>query len=113
MGKNFLLKSDHKSLEFLFNPRKELSRVTLSRTLRWAIKIMTFDFDFIYFKGNTISHVDALSRLRFQSENGEKHENSEDRIIEWVEMDILSHKTLSRGTQQDPILSGILLPLYC
>ena len=43
---------------------------------------MVFDFDFIYVKGNTIPHVDALSRLRFQSENGEEQENSEDRSIQ-------------------------------
>ena len=34
-----------------------------------------FDFDIIYVKGNTIPHVDTLSRLRFYSENGEEHEN--------------------------------------
>ena len=62
---------------------------------------MAFDFDIIYVKGNTILHVDALSRLRFQSEYGEEHENLEGRIIQRVEMDILSHKTLNRETQQD------------
>ena len=108
LGKKCLLKSNHKPLEFLFNPRKELPRVILSSILRWAIKIMAFDFDIIYVKGNTIPHVDALFRLRFQSEKEEEHENLEDRIIQWVETDVLSHKTLSRETQQDPILSGIL-----
>ena len=54
LGKRFLLKSDCKPLEFLFNLRKELPRVTLSKILRLAIKIMAFDFDIIYVKGNTI-----------------------------------------------------------
>ena len=89
LGNKFLLKSDHKPLELLFNLRKELSRVNSSRILRWAIKIMAFNFDIIYIKGNTI----PLSRLRFQSENEEKHENSEDRIIQWVEKDIVKHST--------------------
>ena len=35
-------------------------------------------------------------------------ENSEDRIIQWVETDVLSCKTLSKETQQDPILSRII-----
>ena len=52
--------------------------------------------------------MDAPSRLRFQRENGEKHENSEDRFIQSVETDELSRKTLSGETQQDPIQSGIL-----
>ena len=69
---------------------------------------MAFDFDIIYVKGNTIPHVDTLSRQKFQSENGEEHENSEERIIQWVETDILSCKTVSRETQQDFILSRIL-----
>ena len=53
----------------------------------------------IYVKGNTIPHVNAQSSLRFQCENGEEHENSEDRIIQWVETDVLSRKTLSRETR--------------
>ena len=52
--------------------------------------------------------MDALSRLRFQGENGVESENSENRIIQWVETDVQSRKTLSRETQQDPILSRIL-----
>ena len=94
LGKKFLLKSDDKPLEFLFNPRKELPIVISSRILRWAIKIKAFDFDILYVKGNSIPDVDALFRLRFQSENEEEHENSGDRIIEWVETDVLSRKTL-------------------
>ena len=105
LGKNFPLKSNLKSLEFSFNPRKELARVTLPRILKWAIKIMAFDFDLIYVKGNTIPHVDALTRLKFQSENGEEQENSEDRIRQLVETDVQSRKTFNRETQQDPIRS--------
>ena len=72
---------------------------TSIRIFRWAIKIMAFYLiNIIYVKGNTIQHVDALSRLRFQCENGEEHENSEDRIIQWVDTDVLSRKTLSRET---------------
>ena len=60
---------------------------------------MAFDFEIILVKGNTISYVDALSRLRFQSENRVERENSEDRMIQWVETDVLSRKTLRRETQ--------------
>ena len=52
--------------------------------------------------------MDTLSRLRYQSEKGEEHVNLKDRIIQWVETDVISCKTLSRETQQDPILSRIL-----
>ena len=50
LGRKFLLKSDHRPLEFIFNPRKELPKVTSARILRWAIKLMAFDFDIMYVK---------------------------------------------------------------
>ena len=53
----------------------------------------------------------TLSRRKFQSENGEEHENSEYRIIQWVETDVRSRKTLNRETQRDSILSEILEPI--
>ena len=33
---------------------------------------MAFDFDIEYIKGNSIPHVDALSRLRFYKESKDK-----------------------------------------
>ena len=35
---------------------------------------MAFDFDIEYVKGNSIPHVDALSRLRFYKESTDKTE---------------------------------------
>ena len=72
IGKKFLLRSDHRPLDFIFNPRKELPQVTTLRTLRWAIRLMALDFDIEYVKGNSIPHVDALSRLRFYKESEDK-----------------------------------------
>lgn len=50
IGKKFLLRSDHRPLEFIFNPRKELPKATTSRILGWAIRLMAFDFDIEYVK---------------------------------------------------------------
>ena len=63
--KKSLLRSDHRPFEFIFNTRKELPEVTTSRILRWPIRLIAFDFDIEYVKGNSIRRVDALSRLRF------------------------------------------------
>ena len=50
---------------------------------------MVFDFDIIYIKGNTMwTHYPGL---RFQSENGEEHENSEN----------ISQNTQQRNTRPD------------
>ena len=65
LGKKFLLKSDHRPLEFIFNPKRELPKVTSARILRWAISLAAFDYDIVYVKGEAIPHDDALSRLDF------------------------------------------------
>ena len=108
IGKKFLLRSDHRPLEFMFNPRKELPKVTTSRILRWAIRLMAFDFDIEYVKGSSIPHVDALSRLRFNKESKDKSEEEfEDTFLHWVETDVLSLNKIAEETKNDPILSRI------
>ena len=104
LGRKFLLKSDHRPLEFIFNPRKELPKMTSARIVRWAIRLMAFDFDILYVKGNTIPHVDALSRLNFDQD---EEENDGEELIHWVETDVLQAERLREETTQDPILNGI------
>ena len=85
------MRSDHRPLEFIFNPRKELSKGTTSRILRWAIRLMAFDIDIECVKGNSILHVDVLSRLRFYQEPKDKTEEEfEDTFLHWTETDVLS-----------------------
>ena len=110
IGKKFLLRSDHRPLEFIFNPRKELPKVTTSRILRWAIRLMAFDFDIKYLKGNSILHVVALSRLQFYKESKDKTEEEfEDTFLHWVETDVLFLDRMAVETRQDSVLSRITL----
>ena len=82
LDQKFLLKSDQ-LLELIFNPRKELPKVTSAKILRWVIELMAFDFDIVYMKGSTIPHVDALSRLTLVNEQKEIKENAEE-ILHWL-----------------------------
>ena len=106
LDQKFLSNSDHKPLEFIFNPQKELPKVTLLYILRWAIKLMTFNFYIEYVKGSTILYVDALSWLKFNNEKKEIN-NLEDEILHWVETDILPYQRLRTETLQDPILNNV------
>ena len=78
--------------------RKELLRVTTSKTLRLAITL-AFDFDIICIKGNTIPHIDALCSLKFGNEKMKNHENAENKIQHWVEMEVLSLNRLRIETR--------------
>ncbi len=58
---------------------------------------MAFDFDIEYAKGNSITHVDALSRLQFYKESKVKTEEEfEDTFLHWVETDVLSLEWLQK-----------------
>ena len=78
------------------------------RILRWAIRLMAFDFDIEYVKGNSIPRVDALSRLRFYKESKDKTEEEfEDTFLHWVETDVLSLDRMAVEIRHDPVLSRI------
>lgn len=53
-------------------------------------------------------HTDTLSRLNFNIQNVETKDSCEDRILHWVETDVLSFRWIKFETDQDPILKRIL-----
>ena len=64
IGKKFLLWSDHRPLEFISNPRKELTRVTTSKILR----LIVFDFDIVLIFDICINGIWHCSMVRFKEE---------------------------------------------
>ena len=104
IGKKIILRNDHRPLEFIFNLRKELPKVTTSRIFRWAIRLIAFDFDIEYVKGNSIPHVDSLLRLRLKDK---REEEFEDTFLHWVKTDVLSLDRMAVETRHDPVLSRI------
>ena len=99
-GKKILI-SDHRPLEFIFYPRKDSPKATTSRILRWAIRLMAFDFDIEYIKGNSIPRVDPLSRLRFYKEKNLKIH------FHIAKTNVLSLDRMAAQTRDDPVLSRI------
>ena len=72
-GKQFLLGTKFccrptTTFKDLFLIKKALPKITNARLMRWALKLMAFNFDGIYVKGNSIPHVDALSRFNYSSD---------------------------------------------
>ena len=69
---------------------------------------MAFDFDREYVKGNSIPHVDVLSKLWFYKESKDKIEQEfEDTFLHWVETDVLSLDRIAAETRYDPVVSRI------
>ena len=59
-GRNFILETDHKSLTYIFGPKKGIPQMAASRVQKWAIFLAEYDFKI---KGQDNEPVDSLSRI--------------------------------------------------
>lgn len=64
LGKRFLLRTDHRALEYLWSTQNSNSRL-----LRWALKLQEYDFEPTYIKGSD-NAADILSRPNTSNNTG-------------------------------------------
>ena len=63
LGKEFVIRTDHKPLIHLFNPCKNIPQMSNARIQRWALFLSAFKFQIEHIKGESNTVADALSRL--------------------------------------------------
>lgn len=110
LGKKFLLQRDHRPLEFIFHPSRDLAKVTSARILQWALQLSAFDYDIQYVKGRSIHHVDALSRLPMLKET--ETDDSDQTFIHWTETDVLTREEIQDTSATDPLTSSIMKRVF-
>ena len=121
-GREFEIKTDHRALQFIFSPEKNLPVMTVSRIARWAIILQNYCYSINY---EQVPHADVLSRLvKGQGSSGEEVERSGDccddplTCVCYEELTCLflgnsvkwrtSAADIARETKKDPVLSQIL-----
>ena len=62
-GREFVILSDHKTLQFLFNEQKPVPTMASGLILRWALTLSAYKYHMEYRAGKDQGNVDALSRL--------------------------------------------------
>eukprot|EP00731_Ephydatia_muelleri_P037001 Em0374g4a len=62
-GREFIILSDHKPLQFLFNEQKPIPTMASGRIQRWALTLSAYKYHMEYRAGKDQGNVDALSRL--------------------------------------------------
>ena len=72
-GRKLNLETDHRPLEFTFAPNKELPKTVSARITRWAISLMSFDYEIKFKEGSSISYADAMRTLNFDKVHDECH----------------------------------------
>ena len=61
IGARFILKTDHKPIEWLESARESHTRT--QRLERWVLYLRSFEFDVVHCPGKFNQHADALSRF--------------------------------------------------
>lgn len=62
-GREIILRTDHKPLEFIFGPKRGIPLTAASRLQRWAYFLSGFRYKIEYIKSEDNGNCDALSRL--------------------------------------------------
>ncbi|XP_011313170.1 uncharacterized protein K02A2.6-like [Fopius arisanus] len=107
-GRKFLLETDHKPLQFIFNPKKGLPVFAASWVQRWAVFLSGYHYDLVHIKGTSNVIADYLSRAPKLSE--EEMEKNEFTYLDYVESEIhtIDSELIREETKKDMILSQVL-----
>ena len=71
-GRKFTLQTDHKPLLSIFGSKKGIPVYTANRIQRWALTLLTYDFDIEYISTSSFGYADVLSRLLDRSQTDDK-----------------------------------------
>ena len=66
-GHSFILYTDHKPLQGLFNESKAIPTLASAQIQRWALTLAAYQYKIVYKKGSEITNADGLSRLPLPS----------------------------------------------
>ena len=118
-GRQFDIHTDHRALEFIFAPGKNLPVMTVSRIARWALFLQNYNYTIRY---EQVPQADVLSRLVSEEKNTEpehgENENDDDpcfcdqtptclflgNAVKWK----TSAQEIAKETVKDPVLSQVM-----
>ena len=66
LGKKFKIETDHKPLLFIFGSECALKTEVSQRLMKFALKMMKYDYEIHYIEGKTNVIADTLSRVNYQ-----------------------------------------------
>lgn len=104
-GRRFILVSDHKPLEVIFNPDKNISVMSASRIIRWNVILSSYDYKIEYRKGSQMFEADMLPRLPLnQTPEIDITINSFNLVDELP----LSYQDIAKVSSKNPVLVKVI-----
>ena len=108
-GRQFILETDHKPLESLFNEKKATPAMAAARIQRWALTLAAYNYTIKYKPGIEHGNADALSRLPLPIRPQTTPLLAETvRTMELLDSTPVGVKEIQEGTRTDVVLSQVV-----
>lgn len=105
-GRQFLLRTDHQPLSYIFGKSGGIPQTAASRLQRWAARLAAYDFSVEFVKSSENGPADALSRLPL-ARVGHQRDNIVN-YINLIEDSVpISFKEIAHETKKDLLLTKI------
>lgn len=108
LGRNFELRTDHKTLLGLFGRGKSISTDSNARLVRWSVLLSQYSYDLTHKKGKVNYVADALSRLPISDDIRSQVPMEYVKMIQSLDFFDFSFKTVQNLTRNDSVLSKII-----
>ncbi|XP_045779574.1 uncharacterized protein K02A2.6-like [Maniola jurtina] len=103
----FILRTDHQPLSFIFGKKCGIPQTAASRLQRWAARLSAYDFTVEFVRSSDNGPADALSRLPLPCRRATPSECVS--YVQLIEENLpISFKDVSKETKKDPLLSKIV-----
>ncbi|XP_058810405.1 uncharacterized protein K02A2.6-like [Phymastichus coffea] len=108
-GKEIILRTDHKPLQYIFSPKKGIPLTAAGRLQRAACFLSGFNYKIEYIKSKDNGNCDALSRLPIEDDTDTLY--SDLSPIYYIDKGFVTIdcKTIQTETQRDETLKKIML----
>ena len=107
-GRSFVIKSDHKPLQYIFGHTHTVPPLASARIQRWALTLGAYNYTIMYKPRSEIGHTDCLSRLPLPQSASEVPLPGETiLLLDSLERSHVSAELINQWTNNDPILSSV------
>ena len=107
-GRPFMIKSDHKPLQYLLGEKKGIPSMASARVQRWALTLSAYNYKVQYVPGREHANADVFSRLPLPVQPNEVPLPEElVFLMESLEISPVTVKQIKAWTDQDPVLATV------
>ena len=107
-GRHFTLVTDHRPLTALFGPKSGVPALAAGRLQRWALFLLSYDYEIEFRNTKAHANVDSLSRLPLPAQgNGECMSEVSVFNVAQINTVSVSVTELCKATRSDPALSKV------